>query len=76
VTLFHFTLDPLETITPWTRDGAPDLSWFALTYGSFWIDLGGEELFRYSAAISSHWNLEGVHPDHYVAAFVRELLAP
>lgn len=74
MTIFHFKLDPLETITPWTRDGAPYLSWFALTDGAFWIDLGGEELFRYSAAILDKWKLEEPHPDYNVAAFVRDLL--
>ncbi|HMG20509.1 MAG TPA: DUF5984 family protein [Kofleriaceae bacterium] len=31
--------------------GNPSLSWFVLTWGDFWIDLGRDELFRYAPAV-------------------------
>jgi Family of unknown function (DUF5984) len=74
VALFPFTLDPVASISPWMHDGAPSLSWFALTHGRFWIDLGTEELFRYTPAILEKWQESDPHPDYQVAAFVRDLL--
>ncbi|MBC8138191.1 MAG: hypothetical protein H8F28_20110 [Fibrella sp.] len=53
---FHFRLMPAEEIPPWgTEQGQPTLSWFGLTRGYFWIEVGGQELFRYTDAVLDHW---------------------
>lgn len=47
---FQFRLAPVDDILPWCVDvGRPALSWYGLTDGWFWIDVGGQELFRYAA---------------------------
>lgn len=71
---FQFTLEPVDAITPWLRDGAPELSWFALTDGRFWIDLGEDELFRYTPEILERWGETDPHPSYQGAAFARDLL--
>ena len=43
--LFNFLLRPVETIVPW-GDETPTLSWFGLSYGWYWLELGGQEVFR------------------------------
>jgi hypothetical protein len=46
--LFQFKLKPIECVVPSTLDGKPDLSWVDLTDGWFWMNCGGQELFRYT----------------------------
>ena len=46
---FQFRLMSVDGIPPWGAErGRPHLSWFGLTLGWFWIEVGGQELFRYS----------------------------
>ena len=44
--LFHFVLRPTADIQPWGEPGRFSLSWFGLSDGWYWLDLGGQELFR------------------------------
>ncbi|MGC4093278.1 MAG: DUF5984 family protein [Polyangiaceae bacterium] len=72
--LFEFELAKVEDIEPWQTGKGPDLSWFALTDGRFWMPVGDRVLFEYTDEISAHWGA-GVHVAEYqVAAFVREML--
>ncbi|MEM7229623.1 MAG: DUF5984 family protein [Planctomycetota bacterium] len=43
--IFRFTLDPVEDITPWMPGHR--LSWFALTCGTYHIDLGAAKLYEW-----------------------------
>ncbi|MBC8101472.1 MAG: hypothetical protein H7Z41_02640 [Cytophagales bacterium] len=52
---FHFRLELVEDISPWGQN-PPTLGWFGLTLGWFWIEVDGEELFRYSPGILEHWS--------------------
>lgn len=57
----------------------PHLSWFALTWGDFWVDLEGVELFRYAPATLAAWGVTKPYADYQIASFVRDLrscLAP
>lgn len=51
--LFHFHLRPMPDIAPWhdAGGGNPQLGWFGLTDGWYWINAGGVELFRYSKVL-------------------------
>jgi hypothetical protein len=44
--LFNFTLLPLEQIAPWGPPEKPSLSWFGLSLGYFWLELGGQQVLR------------------------------
>lgn len=47
---------PVDDIPAWgTEHGRPTLSWFGLTLGFFWIEIGGQELFRYTGEVLDHW---------------------
>ncbi|MCX6608180.1 MAG: DUF5984 family protein [Acidobacteria bacterium] len=35
--LFEFELTPVDAVTPWGPPNAPELCWYALTDGRFWI---------------------------------------
>jgi hypothetical protein len=59
---FEFHLRPVDEISPWGAD-SPNLHWFGLSDGWFWIDAGGEELFRYSDAMLEHWRKLSPNPD-------------
>lgn len=41
-----FVLRPTADIQPWGEPGRFSLSWFGLSDGWYWLDLGGQELFR------------------------------
>jgi len=50
--LFNFKLTPLRDVVPWGVAGdSPTLHWFGLTDGQYWIDVGGQRLFEYNAAV-------------------------
>jgi hypothetical protein len=70
---FRFELAAIDSIAPWGEPTNPSLSWFALTWGDFWIDLGHDELFRYAPAALATWGLTNPYPDYQVAAFVRDI---
>ncbi|WP_431476396.1 DUF5984 family protein [Massilia eburnea] len=44
----NFQLTPLEDVIPWGAPNNLSLSWFGLTDGQYWIDLGETSLFEYS----------------------------
>ena len=71
--LFRFKLAAIESIEPWGEPSNPSLSWFALTLGDFWIDLGRDELFRYTPAMLATWGLTKPYPNYQIAAFVRDI---
>lgn len=49
--LFNFQLDSLEEIRPWGRDDEPpNLHWFGLSCGHYWIDVGQQTLLEYTDA--------------------------
>jgi Family of unknown function (DUF5984) len=52
--LIEFELNRINDITPW-GEGAGQLSWFGLTDGFYYLNLGDDELFRYSDEIMAHW---------------------
>jgi hypothetical protein len=70
---FRFELAAIESIEPWGEPSNPNLSWFALTLGDFWIDLGCDELFRYTPAMLATWGLSKPYADYQIAAFVGDL---
>jgi hypothetical protein len=65
-------LQPVEDVEPWPT-GGPNLHWYALTYGTFGITAGGEQLLRYTPEILARWGGPEL-PDYQVAGFVDEVL--
>lgn len=55
--LFHFNLRPLEEVEPWGGE-KPRLSWFGLSDGWCWWQVGTQELFRYTPAVLAYWAAE------------------
>jgi hypothetical protein len=47
-TMIEFTLAPVDQIEPWGTAGDLRLSWFGLSYGTYWIDLGVARLLEYA----------------------------
>jgi hypothetical protein len=45
--LINFNLAPIKEIEPWGKGEQPGLSWFGLTQGEYWIELGESTLFEY-----------------------------
>lgn len=46
--IFNFSLVPVEQVQPWGEANDKSLSWFGLTDGQYWIEVGDEKLFEYS----------------------------
>lgn len=72
--LFQFELFPVESIRPWDTPAGRSLSWFALTLGTFQVQLGDQVLFEYSPEICARWGMAESVVDYQVAQFVREVL--
>lgn len=53
--LFQFRLDPLEDVPAWRGPDGLSVGWFGLTAGWFWMEVSGQELFRYSQGALEHW---------------------
>lgn len=52
--LFNFKLRPLKQIYPWGEPHDPNLHWFGLTDGHYWIQVGNNKLFEYSSIAQAH----------------------
>src|SRR4051812_21332756 len=50
---FDFQFRPVSIITPFGRE-RQRLHWFGLTDGWYWIEIGDDQLFRYSDALMAH----------------------
>jgi hypothetical protein len=70
---FRFELAAIESIAPWGEPSNPNLSWFALTLGDFWIDLGRDELFRYAPCALAAWGVTKPYAEYQIAAFLRDI---
>ena len=46
--IFQFKLRPVEQVQPWGGPADPNLHWFGLTDGEYWIQLGDHKLFEYT----------------------------
>jgi hypothetical protein len=72
--LFNFKLRPLEQVQPWgSEQGNPNLHWFGLTDGEYWIRVGDAALFEYSAAAREELNC-AQYCDYYVVRLHEDLL--
>jgi len=74
VALFEFELAPAKDITPWASDQGPNLSWFALTDGKFWMPVGKQTLFQYSDDVLTYWDTKTSTAEYQIAAFARDML--
>jgi hypothetical protein len=48
--LFEFQLTALGRVVPWGGSDNPNLHWFGLSDGSYWMNVGEAKLFEYSGA--------------------------
>jgi hypothetical protein len=76
--LFNFSLRPIDEIQPWGTAPNPSLHWFGLTDGCYWIDAGGEELFRSSEEALAKWPHDpfaGPYLDYQVSRLLEDVLS-
>jgi len=78
--LFDFRLRPVDEVAPWGKPGEPNLHWFGLTDGCYWLNVGDNQLFRYSQALLSY-DTQGrrnmptlPYVDYYVVRLWEDLL--
>jgi hypothetical protein len=76
---FRFELRPIGDIEPWGAGERPELHWFGLTDGWYWIELAGHELLRYSPATLRRWRSDGdevarPYVGYYVARLWEDLI--
>ena len=76
VPLFAFELAPVEEIEPWGTPEDPKLSWFALSFGTFSVNVGDQQLFVYSPEVEAIWGLGSRLVDYQVAGLARDMLEP
>ncbi|MDM8561668.1 DUF5984 family protein [Candidatus Parabeggiatoa sp. HSG14] len=79
--LFEFELTPLDKMTPWGNQSDLSLHWFGLTDGIYYLNVGNEQLFRFSKEILQHWRkeypkLDGFkdHVDYQVVRLYEDVL--
>jgi hypothetical protein len=56
--LFNFHLRQLDNIQPWGNDTEKYLHWFGLTDGWYWLEVGNDELFRFTPELLALWDKE------------------
>lgn len=59
--LFEFNLKPLQDVLAWGEEPNQYLHWFGLTDAIYYMNVGKEQLFRYSDEILEFWTKE--YPD-------------
>lgn len=66
--IFHFEFDDLARVEPWGTAPNLSFSWFAPTVGHYHLEIGGQQIFRYTPEILAHWETNGAErpPIHYV----------
>ncbi|MDP2271974.1 MAG: DUF5984 family protein [Archangium sp.] len=68
--MFRFALRDIAAITPWGPETAPSLSWFSLSDGWYWLQLGGQQVLRVAAASDAN----PPYLDYQVARLWEDLL--
>jgi hypothetical protein len=66
--LINFKLFPLDSIAASVKPEPPGLTWYGLTQGEYWIELGDNTLFEYT---ESAWP-DGMHHCEYPVARLHE----
>lgn len=56
--LFQFELRALDQIQPWGTPGDPNLHWFGLTDGHYWIQAGEHKLFEYGSTAQARLEVQ------------------
>jgi hypothetical protein len=51
--MFSFTLYPVDQIHPWGEPSNAHLHWFGLTFGTYYLQVGPDQLLRYSDECNS-----------------------
>ncbi|MEO3683480.1 DUF5984 family protein [Shewanella vesiculosa] len=79
MTLFDFKLKPLTDIAPWGEEPNLSLHWYGLTDGIYFMNVGKDQLFRYSDEAVEYWKKEysdfEVFFDYQVARIYEDLLS-
>lgn len=70
----NFKLQSLDKIQPFGEEPELSLSWFGLTDGLLWLDVGGRTVYEYDkAALKSVGVGEGAaYNDYYIARFIED----
>jgi hypothetical protein len=77
LTLFNFRLTPIESVAPWGHDDDLRLSWFGLTDGCYWLQVGENELFRATPQYLVSQSIKSTcssYADYYVVRLWEDLL--
>jgi len=79
MTLFDFRLKPLKEIEPWGEEPDLSLHWYGLTDGVYFMNVGKEQLFRYSNEAVEYWKKEyndsSVFFEYQVARIYEDILS-
>ncbi|SKB94117.1 DUF5984 family protein [Sphingopyxis flava] len=70
--LIDFELTPIEKVMPWGQPDNHSLSWFGLTEGRYWMNVGADVLFEYSERVRP--NDGDRYCDYYVARIFEDLM--
>jgi hypothetical protein len=73
--LLEFNLADVESIMPWGEPGNLTLSWFALTLGTFHMNVGDQVLFQYSKEMLSYWGSNQQDVDYQIASIARDIFS-
>ncbi len=71
--LFDFKLRPINEISPWGEPPDLSLSWFGLTEGFYWLEVGSERLFCYSHQMAKYPKFSD-YVDYLVVRFWEDIL--
>lgn len=69
---FNFQLRKLDRITPFAQEVYRSLHWFGLTDGLFWIRVGDQTIYEYSAAANDFFGSCDKYNEYNIARFMED----
>lgn len=67
----NFQLQEIDKIIPWGYDH-DFMSWFGLTDGLLWIDIGNNTIYEYSQAAREYWKRDEKYNDYQLSRFLED----
>lgn len=71
----HFSLQALEKIEPFGANSGSHLSWFGLTDGVLWIEIGDRSIYTYSKQAQQYFDSKTAYNEYYISRFLEDFFA-
>jgi len=71
----NYELKKLDEVEPFIdKDGQKYLTWYGLTDGTLWINVGNSVIYEYSQLMLKKHNRKQKYNDYYIAKFLKDIV--